>query len=74
MPSDLATDEGPIASYGMFSIEFFKDGVPVNVAEGKTVAWDMTLNEAFASQAQVAFEEDHLNVYSMDGGAGLWVG
>jgi hypothetical protein len=23
MPSDLATDEGPIASYGMFSIEFF---------------------------------------------------
>ena len=73
MPSDLATDEGPIASYGMFSIEFFKDGVPVNVAEGKTVAWDMTLNEAFASQAQVAFEEDHLNVYSMDGGAGLWV-
>ena len=56
MPSDLATDEGPIASYGMFSIEFFKDGVPVNVAEGKTVAWDMTLNEAFANQAQVALK------------------
>jgi hypothetical protein len=73
MPSDLATDEGPIASYGMFSIEFLKDGVPVNVAEGKTVAWDMVLNEAFASQAAFAAEGGHLNVYSMDGGAGLWL-
>lgn len=73
MPSDLATDTGPIASYGMFSIEFLKDGVPVNVTEGQTVGWDMELNEAFASQAKYAAEGDHLNVYSMDGGAGLWV-
>ena len=73
MPSDLVTETGPIASYGMFSIEFYKDGVPVNVAEGKTIAWEMTLNEAFASQAASAFADDHLNVYSMDGGAGLWI-
>ena len=73
MPSDLATETGPIASYGMFEVEFFKDGVPVNVAEGQKVGWKMTLNEAFASQAASAFNDDHLNVYSMDGGAGLWI-
>ena len=77
LPSDLTMQgtegEEPLASYGMFSIEFFKDGQPINVADGQTVAWEMTVNEQLAVQAADAFAQNKLNVYSMDGGSGLWI-
>ena len=73
MPSDLATAEGSLVSFGMFHVEFRQDGRTLNVRDGQTIAWSMKINDDLAAMAAYAQHAEALNIYGFDHATGLWV-